>query len=94
MMSEPHPALKAQFLIFCGFTGYEYFYPNGAYRKVCILEAVLDHLHCEQCASWRGSSLRFQGLVEKWLEGTVPKNYTALIAEVWLRTLGHGGSAI
>jgi len=34
MMSEPHPALKAQFLIFCGFTGYEYFYPNGAYRKV------------------------------------------------------------
>jgi hypothetical protein len=34
MMSEPHPALKAQFLIFCGMTGYQYFYINGAYRKV------------------------------------------------------------
>jgi hypothetical protein len=55
MMSDPHPALKAQFLIFCGSTGYEYFFVNGAYR---------------------------QNLIEKWLEGTVPNNSSALIAEV------------
>lgn len=54
MMSDPHPALKAQFLIFCGSTGYEYFFVNGAYR---------------------------QNLIEKWLEGTVPNNSSALIAE-------------
>jgi len=55
MLSNPHPALKAQFLIFCGFTGYQYFYVDGTYRE---------------------------GLIERWLQGTVPNNYTALIAEV------------
>ncbi len=43
MMSNPHPALKAQFLIFCGQTGYDYFYVNGAYRK------VINY----RCCSWR-----------------------------------------